>query len=61
MPLARPAALRLSGIALMAAAVFCFACLDASAKLLAQDLPVLQVVWARYAFNFLLVLPLVNP
>lgn len=61
MPVTRPAALRLSGIALMAAAVFCFACLDASAKLLAQDLPVLQVVWARYAFNFLLVLPLVNP
>lgn len=49
------------GIGLMAAAVFFFACLDAGAKWLARDLPVVEVVWARYAFNLLLILPLVNP
>ena len=37
------------GIALVTLATFCFAVLDASAKWLVQDLPVLQVVWLRFA------------
>ncbi len=52
---------RLIGIGLMAVTVFFFACLDSSAKWLCQHLPVLQVVWARYALAFLLPLPFVNP
>ena len=52
---------RLVGIALMVVTSFFFACLDASAKWLVHDLPTPQVAWARYAANFLIVLPLVNP
>ena len=52
---------RLTGIGLMAVASFCFACLDSCAKWLGHSLPTPEVVWARYAANFLLVLPLVNP
>ena len=52
---------RLTGIALMAATSFFFACLDSCAKWLGHSLPTPQVVWARYMANFLLVLPLVNP
>ena len=52
---------RLTGIGLMVAASFCFACLDSCAKWLGHSLPTPEVVWTRYVANFLLVLPLVNP
>jgi drug/metabolite transporter (DMT)-like permease len=52
---------RLVGIALMCAALFCFSGLDASAKWLGQDLPTLQVVFARYLGAMLLVCAVVNP
>ena len=43
------------GLALMAAAVLCFTCIDASAKwLILSGLPALQVVFARYAGHFAL-------
>ena len=37
----------------------CASLLDSIAKSLSHDLPVLQVVWARYFFHLLLLLPLV--
>jgi drug/metabolite transporter (DMT)-like permease len=52
---------RLTGIALMCAAVACFACLDSSAKFLGRDMSVVQVVWARYAGAFVLAFGLSNP
>jgi drug/metabolite transporter (DMT)-like permease len=52
---------RLIGIALMCAALFCFACLDTIAKWLTQFLPTMEVVWARYASHFALSLLIVNP
>ena len=52
---------RITGIALIAIASFCFACLDSCAKWLGHSLPTPEVVWARYMANFLIVLPLVNP
>lgn len=46
-----------AGLALMAAAVFCFTCIDASAKwLMLSGLPALQVVFTRYAGHFVLAL-----
>ncbi|MFN4087923.1 MAG: DMT family transporter [Alphaproteobacteria bacterium] len=41
------------GIACSLAMSVCFATIDATAKLLAQDTPVIQVVWGRYVFHFL--------
>ena len=52
---------RLTGIALMAGACACFACLDASAKYLTGHMDTLEVVWARYTSAFLLALILSNP
>lgn len=52
---------RLIGIALMCAALMCFACLDAIAKWLTGHLPTLEVVWARYASHFALSLLILNP
>jgi drug/metabolite transporter (DMT)-like permease len=52
---------RLVGIGLFCAACFCFALLDTSGKWLNGHLPVLEVVWARYACHFLLSLLFVNP
>lgn len=46
------AADRLRGIALMCAAVFLFAILDTSAKYAGRYVPVLEVVWVRYALSF---------
>ena len=44
-----------AGLALMAAAVLCFTCIDASAKwLMLSGLPALQVVFARYAGHLVL-------
>jgi drug/metabolite transporter (DMT)-like permease len=52
---------RLTGIALMAGACACFACLDASAKYLNVQMDTLEVVWARYTSAFLLALIVSNP
>jgi drug/metabolite transporter (DMT)-like permease len=52
---------RLTGIALMCGAVGCFSFLDASAKYLGRHMDVLEVVWARYAFGFILALAWSNP
>jgi len=53
--------MRLTGIALMCGAVGCFAFLDATAKYLGRHIDVLEVVWARYTFGFLLALLWSNP
>lgn len=52
---------RLTGILLMMAAVASFACLDATAKYLNDHMHTVQVVWARYAFAFLLAFVFINP
>ena len=52
---------RLTGIALMCAAVACFAMLDTTAKYLNLHMGTVQVVWARYAGAFLLPLIVSNP
>jgi drug/metabolite transporter (DMT)-like permease len=59
-PVSGPGA-RLAGIALMCAALFCFALLDTTGKLLIQQIPTLEVVWARYASHFVLSLLFINP
>jgi drug/metabolite transporter (DMT)-like permease len=52
---------RLIGIALMCGAVATFSCLDTTAKYLGRHIDVVQVVWARYTFAFLLTLLVSNP
>ena len=52
---------RLIGIALICGAVGAFACLDTTAKYLGREIAVMQVVWARYTFAFLLTLFISNP
>ena len=52
---------RLVGIALMGAAVACFACLDTTAKWLSGSLHPLLIVWARFLSSVLLVSVFVNP
>jgi len=52
---------RLIGIALMCGAAGTFAFLDTTAKYLGRQIDVLQVVWARYTFAFLLTLVVSNP
>jgi drug/metabolite transporter (DMT)-like permease len=51
----------MTGIALMCGAVGCFAFLDADAKFLGRRMDVLEVVWARYTFAFILALAWSNP
>jgi len=58
---ARARRARLSGIALMCGAVGCFSFLDASAKYLGRHMDMLEVIWARYTFAFLLALIVYNP
>lgn len=41
------------GVACSLAMSACFATIDATAKLLGQDMPVVQIVWGRYFFHFL--------
>ncbi len=41
------------GIALVSLATFCFALLDAAAKWLVRELPVVEVVWLRFATHLL--------
>ncbi len=52
---------RLTGIALMCAAVALFACLDAIAKYLNTEMDALQVTWARYTSAFVLTFIVFNP
>ncbi|MGF1476319.1 MAG: DMT family transporter [Geminicoccaceae bacterium] len=49
------------GILLGMAAFACFACLDATAKLLNQGYPPLQVVWMRYVGHVLVALLMAGP
>lgn len=51
----------LTGIALMCGALFCFACLDASAKWLNQHMEPMQTVFVRYSVSMVLVGILLNP
>ncbi len=51
---------RLVGIGLMCIALALFSLLDAAAKLGGKTLPTLQLVWARYAGNVLIVLIFIN-
>lgn len=59
--LARERRQRLTGIALMVGAVATFSGIDASSKYLNLHMGILQVVWARYTFAFLLTLIVSNP
>ena len=52
---------RLTGIALMCAAVTCFALLDATAKYLNLHMSTLEVVWARYTGAFIYPFIVSNP
>ena len=61
LPAADDVRARLLGIGLMCAALFFFACLDTIAKWLTTSLPILEVVWARYASHFFISLLVVNP
>ncbi|MSU65760.1 MAG: DMT family transporter [Opitutus sp.] len=51
----------LAGIALLASAVACFACIDASAKWLNRSMPPMQTVTVRYLSSFLISGLLLNP
>lgn len=48
----------IAGIGLMLAAMLLYPVVDAVGKILVGQMPVLQVVWARYVFQALLLLPL---
>jgi drug/metabolite transporter (DMT)-like permease len=52
---------RLVGVALMCAAVFCFALLDATAKWVNRSVDPLLTVWARYAASVFFVALFINP
>jgi drug/metabolite transporter (DMT)-like permease len=53
---------RLLGIAMMLGAYFCYTVIDSCAKLMAQaGLPIMEVVFVRYAGQFILVLALFLP
>jgi drug/metabolite transporter (DMT)-like permease len=56
-PGASPADAARTGLLLYLGAVLCFGALDALAKWLSRELPVLEVVWGRYLFGLLVVLP----
>jgi drug/metabolite transporter (DMT)-like permease len=49
------------GIALMCAALFCFSCLDATAKWLNRSMDPVVTVWARYMAAALLTFLVINP
>jgi drug/metabolite transporter (DMT)-like permease len=52
---------RRTGIALICAATLCFATLDACAKWLVRSLPVVEVVWMRFALHVVLLSALLAP
>jgi hypothetical protein len=49
------------GIGLMCAALFCFSCLDATAKWVNQSVDPMVTVWARYMSAALLTFMVINP
>jgi drug/metabolite transporter (DMT)-like permease len=51
----------LIGIALMCAALFCFSCLDATAKWVNRSVDPMVTVWARYMAAALLTFMVINP
>ena len=53
--------LRHQGYLLMVLATLCFPTMDVMAKFLTQSQPVLQVVWARYTGQFILILVIFLP
>jgi drug/metabolite transporter (DMT)-like permease len=55
-----PADRPLAGIALMVGAMLVVPLLDGCAKILSQDYSVFQVSWARFAFHFVWLLPLIS-
>lgn len=52
---------RLTGIALMCAALICFSCLDAMVKWVNQSVDPLVTVWARYVSGVFLTALVINP
>ncbi|WP_201862388.1 DMT family transporter [Microvirga soli] len=52
---------RMIGIGLMCAALFCFSCLDATAKWVNQSVDPMVTVWARYMSAALLTFMVINP
>lgn len=52
---------RLTGIALMCAALLCFSCLDATAKWVNRSVDPLVTTWARYMSAFVLTSLFINP
>jgi drug/metabolite transporter (DMT)-like permease len=52
---------RMIGIALMCAALFCFSCLDATAKWVNQSVDPMVTVWARYMSAAVLTFLVINP
>ena len=58
---AEETAVRVRGIALILAAVVCFALLDATAKFLAPVIPALETAWCRYFVNFVLAVAFFRP
>ena len=53
--------IRRSAILLFVAGVSCFGVMDGLSKLLVADLPVLQLIWARYAFAVPIILATTAP
>lgn len=49
---------RLLAAIILLAGIVAVALMDAAAKILSSDLPILQINWARFFFHFLLILPL---
>jgi drug/metabolite transporter (DMT)-like permease len=58
---AEESALRLRGIALLCLALMMFTVLDTAAKFAARFVPVLEVVWARYAVSLVFAVVLLLP
>jgi len=54
-------AVRVRGIALILATVFCFALLDTSAKFAARAVPSLEVAWFRYFINLVIAVAVLQP
>ena len=54
-------AVRVRGIALILATVFCFALLDTSAKFAARTVPSLEVAWFRYFINLVIAVAVLQP
>jgi drug/metabolite transporter (DMT)-like permease len=52
---------RIAGIALMCAALFCFSCLDATAKWVNSSVDPMITVWARYISAAFLTFLVINP